>query len=67
MGIGILSIILVLIRQRVNPIKLDEQAQQIDIVCARQRRKKVIDPVTGVQGTVNCYVCRQVRDVPFLG
>ena len=67
MGIGISTNILGLVGQRVNEIKLDEQTQQINILCARDRRKKVIDTVTGMKGTVNRYVCRQVRDVPFLG
>jgi hypothetical protein len=66
-GIGISSHILGLVGQRVNVITLDEQAQQINIISARDRPKKVIDPVTGIKGTVNRYVCRQVRDVPFLG
>ena len=48
MGIGISTNILGLVGQRVNEIKLDEQTQQINILCARDRRKKVIDPVTGM-------------------
>ncbi len=67
MGTGISANILSLKGQRVNEIKLDEHKQQIQIVCSRDRRKKVIDPVTGVKGTVNRYVRREVRDVPLLG
>jgi hypothetical protein len=47
MGIGTSSNILGLVGQRVNEIKLDEQSQQINIFCVRDRRKIVIDPVTG--------------------
>jgi hypothetical protein len=67
MGIGIASKLSGLVGQRVNGIKLDEQAQQINILCARDGRTKVIDPDTGIKGNVNRYVCRQVRDVLFLG
>jgi transposase len=67
MGTGISANILGLGGQRVNEIKLDEQNQKIQILCSRDRRKKVIDPVTGIKGTVNRYVRRQVRDVPLLG
>jgi transposase len=67
MGIGISSNILGLVGQRVNEIKLDELTQQVQIVCRRDRRKKVVDPVTGMKGTVNRYVSRLVRDIPFMG
>jgi hypothetical protein len=36
-----------LVGQRVNEIKLDEQSQKINIFYVRDRRKIVIDPVTG--------------------
>jgi transposase len=67
MGIGISSNILGLVGQRVNEIKLDGLTQQVQIVCSRDRRKKVVDPVTGMKGTVNRYVSRLVRDLPFMG
>ena len=53
--------------QRVNQIKLDEQEQQLIIHCRRDKRRKVIDPVTGQKGTINRFVRRQVRDVPLFG
>jgi transposase len=56
-----------LVGQRVNEIKLDELTQQVHIVCSRDRRKKVVDPVTGRKGTVNRYVSRDVRAIPFMG
>ncbi|MCP4273356.1 MAG: ISL3 family transposase [Gammaproteobacteria bacterium] len=46
---------------------MDKYKQQVQVLCSRDRRKKVIDPVTGTKGTVNRYVRRQVRDVPLLG
>ena len=67
MDIGILRDILSLKGQRVNQIKLDEQAQQLVIHCSRDRRRNAIDPVTGKKGTINRYVRRQVRDVPLSG
>ena len=67
MSIGISSNILGLVGQRVNEIKLDELTQQVHIVCSRDRRKKAVDPVTGMKGTVNRYVSRDVRDIPFMG
>jgi hypothetical protein len=67
MGIGISSNILGLVGKRVNEIRLDEVTQQVRIVCCRGRRKKVVDPVTGMKGTVNRYVSRLVRDIPFMG
>ena len=67
MGTGISANILGLKGQRVNEIKLDKYKQHVLVSCSRDRRKKVIDPVTGAKGTVNRYVRRQVRDVPLLG
>jgi transposase len=67
MGIGIPSHILGLKGQRVNKMKLDEEAQQLVIHCSRDRRRNAIDSVTGKKGTVNRYVRRQVRDLPLLG
>ncbi|WP_419601503.1 ISL3 family transposase, partial [Thiolapillus sp.] len=31
------------------------------------RRRKAVDPLTGKKGTINRYIQRQVRDVPFCG
>lgn len=67
MSTGISANILGLKGQRVNEIKLDKYKQQVLVLCSRDRRKKVIDPVTGTKGTVNRYIRRQVRDVPLLG
>ncbi len=67
MGISISAQILGLKGQRINEIKLDELGRQIIIHCGRDQRRKVIDPVTGQQGTVNRYVRRQVRDMPLFG
>lgn len=37
------------------------------IRCRRDRRRKVVDPVTGKKGTINRYVKRQIKDVPLFG
>ena len=67
MGICISTNILGLVGQRVNKIKFDERTHQVQIVRRRDRRKRAVDPVTGIQGTVNRYVSREVRDIPFMG
>jgi transposase len=67
MSTGISSVILGLNGQRVNQIKLDTDKQQVRILCRRDRRNKVIDPLTGNKGTINRYVSRQVRDLPVMG
>mgnify|MGYP000518616484 CR=1 FL=1 len=53
--------------QRVNEIKLDEDKQQLVIDCRQDRRRNVVNPVTGRQGTINQHVRRQVRRVPLFG
>jgi len=53
--------------QRVNNIEHDKTNQRVVIHCTRDRRFKAIDPQTKKEGTVNQYVRRQVRDVPFMG
>lgn len=67
MGIGIQRNILDLKGQCVNEIKLDEETQQLVVHCSRDRRMNAVDPLSGMKGTVNRYVRRQVRDLPFLG
>jgi len=53
--------------QRVNKIEHDENLQQIIIHCKRDKRRVPIDPSSGLKGTVNQYIRRQVRDLPFMG
>ncbi|WP_419611224.1 ISL3 family transposase [Thiolapillus sp.] len=67
MGIGIPSKILNLPGQRVNQIDWQPDDQKLVIQCRRDRRRKVVDPVTGKKGTINKYVKRQIRDVPLCG
>lgn len=67
MNTNIPSNLLSLKGQRVNKIEHDKTNQRIVIHCNRDRRFKAIDPQTKKEGTVNQYVRRQVRDVPFLG
>lgn len=67
MSMDISTNILGLVGQRVNDIKLDEQTQQVQIICRRDRRRKTVDPLTGKKGSVNRYVRRDVRDIPFMG
>lgn len=67
MGTNIPSDILSLQGQRVNQIKHNPDRNQVVIHCSRDRRRKVIDPVTGRQGRVNQYVRRKVTDLPLFG
>lgn len=67
MGVGIPTKILCVKGQRVNQIQWQEITQCVVIQCTRDRRRKAVDPVTGRKGTINRYIHRQVRDVPFCG
>jgi transposase len=67
MSINISPTILGLSGQRVNEITLNQHHETVHILCKRDKRRKAIDPLTGQKGTVNRYVTRQVRDVPFMG
>jgi len=53
--------------QIVNKIEHEENLQQVIIHCKRDKRRVPIDPSSGLKGTVNQYIRRQVRDLPFMG
>lgn len=53
--------------QIINKIELDEGDQKVIIRCQRDKRRAVIDPLTGLKGRVNRLVKRQVRDTPLGG
>lgn len=53
--------------QRVKHVQHDVDQQQITVSCDRDRRFRVIDPVTGKLGRVNCYRRRTIRDLPLCG
>jgi len=67
MSINISPTILGLTGQRVNEITFNKIHKTAHILCQRDKRRKVIDPVTGQQGTINRYVKRQVQDIPLFG
>ena len=67
MSINIPANILGLCGQRVNEIVLNKHYKEVHILCQRDKRRKVIDPLTGRKGTVNRYVKRQVQDLPIFG
>jgi hypothetical protein len=67
MSINISPTILGLCGQRVNEITLNKHHETVHILCKRDKRRKAIDPLTGQKGTINRYVTRQVRDIPFMG
>lgn len=67
MSINIPSKILELKGQRVNQIQFDEDNNHLIIRCERDKRRAVIDPVTGQQGRINQLIKRQVRDTPVFG
>lgn len=67
MSVNISPTILGLSGQRVNEISLNKHRQAVHVICQRDKRRNVIDSVTGKKGTVNRYVHRQVRDIPIMG
>ena len=67
MGTSIPVNILSLKGQRVNKIEHNQELNQVIIHCSRDRRRSPVDPRSGLKGTVNQYVRRQVRDPPFMG
>lgn len=67
MGTSIPIDILSLNGQRVNNIEHDYAQNQVIIHCSRDRRRSPVDPSSGLKGTVNQYIHRQVRDLPFMG
>ena len=67
MSINISPSISGLTGQRVNEISVNKYHKTAHIICQRDMRRKVIDPLTGKQGTINRYVRRQVKDIPLFG
>ena len=67
MSINISPSILGLTGQRVNEISVNKHHKTVHIVCQRDKRRRAIDPLTGKQGTINRYIRRQVKDIPFCG
>ena len=67
MGTSIPVNMLSLKGQRVNKIEHDQDRHQVIIHCSRDKRRSPIDPSSGLKGTVNQYIRRQVRDLPFMG
>lgn len=67
MGTSIPTNMLSLKGQRVNKIEHDQEHDQVIIHCSRDKRRSPIDPSSGLKGTVNQYIRRQVRDLPFMG
>ena len=67
MGTNIPVNILSLKGQRVNQIEHDHDQNQVIIHCSRDRRRSPVDPCSGLKGTVNQYIRRQVRDLPLMG
>jgi len=67
MSLSIPSAILALKGQVINKIEFNDDAQKVVIHCERDKRKSVIDPLTGRKGRINRLVKRQVRDAPIGG
>jgi len=67
MSLNIPSKILALKGQRINQIQFDNEKNQVLIQCLRDKRMAVVDPVTGLNGRINCLVKRKIRDMPLLG
>lgn len=67
MTISIPTNILSLKGQCVNKIEHNEGLDKVLIHCHRDKRFKVIDPRTGLVGTINRYIRRSVQDLPLFG
>jgi hypothetical protein len=54
--------------QVINKIKLnDDDDQKVVTHCERDKRRAVINPLTGSKGRINRLVKRRVRDTPIGG
>ena len=53
--------------QVIKDIKVDEVAGKVRIICSRDRRRKPVDPSSGLGGRVHRYKRRTIRDVPLAG
>ena len=53
--------------QKVNKITHATETREVVICCDRDRRRRARDPITGEKASINRYVRRRVRDVPFMG
>ena len=67
MSINISSKILSLPGQSVKHVQHNLERQTITVSCDRDHRYRVIDPVSGGTGVVNCYLRRTIRDLPLCG
>lgn len=67
MSLNIPLAILALKGQRINQIQFDYEDRKVLIECRRDKRRAVIDPITGQKGRINRLVKRQVRDTPIFG
>ncbi|MCF6205188.1 MAG: hypothetical protein L3J59_16245 [Methylococcaceae bacterium] len=67
MSLNIPAGILALKGQKINKIEFNNEERNVLIQCRRDKRKAVIDPVTGRKGRINRLVKRQVRDTPIFG
>lgn len=67
MSLSIPSKILSLPGQVVKQVQHDLDQQRITLSCNRDRRFRVIDPISGKPATVNCYQRRTIRDLPLCG
>jgi transposase len=67
MSLNISSKILSLPGQRVNDAQHDLSQRRLTLVCDRDQRYRIIDPVSGKRGKINRYVRRTLRDLPLCG
>ena len=67
MSLNISSKILSLPGQTVKQVQHDLSQQRLTLVCERDKRFRVIDPISGKPGKVNRYVRRLVQDLPLCG
>lgn len=67
MSLSIPVSILALKGQKINEIQFDKVENKVIIRCQRDKRRALIDPMTGLKGRQNRLIRRQVRDAPVFG
>ncbi len=67
MSLSIPTKILSLKGQKINKIEHEIENKKVTIRCQRDKRRAVVDPLTGLPGRINCLIKRQVRDTPLFG
>ena len=53
--------------QVIKEVRHDEATGKVTVICRRDQRRRLVDPVSGRTGLVNRWMHRTVRDIPLGG